>query len=201
MPLEQRVIHPIGVGRGCVPMDSAGNLAINIPNELECVTNGTLANIIRQLSSLSRYAEDLFAAILQSASGLVVRSAALQTRIERLSVRVVSLDSSVEEVSLQDIHLRKAFKSNQTFDQQVVSRDSIPSALNNVYLRCAPPPPLNKLNSYRDDGKDGLKFYTDPNYFFDLWRQEMLDQTERVLQDRRKVPKKHNQSGIQLINN
>ena len=41
---------------------------------------------------------------------------------------------------------------------------------------------------YRDDGKDGLKFYTDPDYFFDLWRQEMLKDTERILNDKgRKV--------------
>ena len=40
----------------------------------------------------------------------------------------------------------------------------------------------------RDDGKDGLKFYTDPDYFFDLWRQEMLKDTERMLKDKgRKV--------------
>jgi hypothetical protein len=38
----------------------------------------------------------------------------------------------------------------------------------------------------RDDGKDGLKFYTDPNYFFDLWRQEMLKDTERMMHDRGK---------------
>ncbi|XP_045026273.1 wiskott-Aldrich syndrome protein family member 3 isoform X3 [Daphnia magna] len=35
-----------------------------------------------------------------------------------------------------------------------------------------------------DDGKDGLKFYTDPDYFFDLWRQEMLKDTERILNDK-----------------
>jgi WAS family protein len=169
-------------------MDSAGNLAINIPNELECVTNGTLANIIRQLSSLSRFAEDLFGSILSEASLLMVRSTNLQTRIDRLSHKVVSLDSSVEEVSLQDIHLRKAFKSGAQFDQQVVSRDSIPDAIERVYAKCDRPPALNKLNQYRDDGKDGLKFYTDPNYFFELWRQEMLADTEKALAGR-KVPK------------
>jgi WAS family protein len=78
MPLEQRVIEPICVSRGCVPMDSSGNLAINIPNELECVTNGTLANIIRQLSSLSRYAEDLFGGILHDATLLIARATSLQ---------------------------------------------------------------------------------------------------------------------------
>ncbi|KAJ3611122.1 hypothetical protein NHX12_021138, partial [Muraenolepis orangiensis] len=36
------------------------------------------------------------------------------------------------------------------------------------------PPPLNILSSYRDDNKEGLKFYTDPSYFFHLWKETML---------------------------
>ncbi len=39
---------------------------------------------------------------------------------------------------------------------------------------------------FREDGKDGLKFYTDPTYFFELWRQEMLKDTERMMHDRGK---------------
>ena len=42
------------------------------------------------------------------------------------------------------------------------------------------------FNFRREDGKDGLKFYTDPNYFFELWRQEMLKDTERMMHDRGK---------------
>ncbi len=38
----------------------------------------------------------------------------------------------------------------------------------------------------REDGKDGLKFYTDPTYFFELWRQEMLKDTERMMHDKGK---------------
>ena len=140
-------------------------------------------------------------------------------------------------VSLQDIHLKKAFRSNQSFDQQVVARDTMPKAMQEAYMACDKPPPLDKLNPYRysfttllqqkllvactqharcnlptafygpcfcvhtcqwngnlslcffnrrEDGKDGLKFYTDPNYFFELWRQEMLKDTERMMHDRGK---------------
>ncbi|RWS26687.1 hypothetical protein B4U80_04527, partial [Leptotrombidium deliense] len=179
MPLEQRVVSPICVSRGTLPLDSQGNLAIAIPNELECVTNGTLANLIRQLSSLSRYAEDLFAGIVNESTLLIARSTSLQGRIERLSVKVTQLDSTVEEVSLHDIHLRKPYKSCNNYDQQVVSRSTMSHSILEKYQTCDKPPPLDKLNPYRDDGKDGLKFYTDPNYFFELWRQEMLKETER----------------------
>lgn len=39
---------------------------------------------------------------------------------------------------------------------------------------------------YREDGKDGMKFYTDPDYFFNLWRLEMLKDTEKMMHDRGK---------------
>lgn len=64
----------------------------------------------------------------------------------------------------------------------------MPTAMLETYSSCDKPPPLDKLNCYRDDGKDGLKFYTDPNYFFELWRQEMLNDTERMMHDRGKKP-------------
>lgn len=52
-------------------------------------------------------------------------------------------------VSLQDMHMRKAFKSSVVFDQQVVSRDTMPSAMLEQYTQCDKPPPLQKLNPYR----------------------------------------------------
>jgi WAS family protein len=59
--------------------------------------------------------------------------------------------------------------------------------MSKTFLLCDKPPPLDKLNKYRDDGRDGLKFYTDPSYFFDLWRQEMLKDTERAIDRGKKV--------------
>ena len=55
----------------------------------------------------------------------------------------------VVSVSLQDIHMRKAFKSSVVFDQQVVSRDTMPTAMLETYHQCDTPPPLDKLNVYR----------------------------------------------------
>ncbi|BES92776.1 Hypothetical protein motif [Nesidiocoris tenuis] len=189
MPLPKRQIEPVHVSRGTIPDE------IGFPNELEAVTNGTLANAVRQLSSLSRHAEDLFAELTRDSRGIAARASSLQARLDRLSVKVTQLDSTVEEVSLQDIHMRKAFKSSIVFDQQVVSRDTMPTAMLEVYKLCDKPPPLDKLNPYRDDGKDGLKFYTDPDYFFDLWRQEMIKDTERMMHDRGKKPKPRKEEG------
>ena len=65
-----------------------------------------------------------------------------------------------------------------------------------TYQMCDKPPPLDKLNCYRDDGKDGLKFYTDPNYFFDLWRQDILQETEKKMNDRYKQKHKPKSSEV-----
>ena len=143
MPLPKRVISPVFVSRDTLPEH------LQLTNDLEGVTNGSLANIIRQLSSLSRHAEDLFGELYKETENLQIRSSSLQARIDRLAVKTTQLDSTVEEVSLQDIHLRKAFRSNLVFDQQVVSKATIPSAMADTYLQCDKPPPLDKLNVYR----------------------------------------------------
>ncbi|XP_044760684.1 wiskott-Aldrich syndrome protein family member 2 [Coccinella septempunctata] len=189
MPLPKRVIEPVHITRGTLPED------FPLPSELEAVTNGTLANTVRQLSSLSKHAEDLFGELARDAQQLYDRSNSLQARIDRLAIKVTQLDSNVEEVSLQDIHMRKAFKSAVVFDQQIFSRATMPTAMLETYNSCDKPPPLDKLNCYRDDGKDGLKFYTDPNYFFELWRQEMLIDTERMMHDRGKKPHRPRTAG------
>lgn len=50
---------------------------------------------------------------------------------------------------------------------------------------------LNAL-VHRDDKKDGLKFYTDPSYFFDLWKEKMLQDTE----DKRKEKRRQKVRGL-----
>lgn len=118
-------------------------------------------------------------------------------------------------VSLQDINMRKAFKSSTIQDQQVVSRTSISNPVMERYQGCDKPPPLNILTPYRwvfltkirgprvsapacllppadcfphcrDDKKDALKFYTDPSYFFNLWKEKMLQATEDKRKEKRR---------------
>lgn len=47
---------------------------------------------------------------------------------------------------------------------------------------------VNLFNLYlcRDDHKEALKFYTDPSYFFDLWKEKMLQDTEDKRKEKRK---------------
>ncbi|XP_039603856.1 wiskott-Aldrich syndrome protein family member 1 isoform X2 [Polypterus senegalus] len=178
MPLVKRNIEPRHLCHTALPQ--------GIKNELECVTNFSLANIIRQLSSLSKFAEDLFGELFNEAHSFSFRVNSLQERVDRLSVSVTQLDPKEEELSLQDITMRKAFRSSTIQDQQLFDRRTLPIPLQETYDICEQPPPLNILTPYRDDGKEGLKFYTNPSYFFDLWREKMLQDTE----DKRKEKKK-----------
>ncbi|KAL0615210.1 Wiskott-Aldrich syndrome protein family member 3 [Plecturocebus cupreus] len=86
----------------------------------------------------------------------------------------------------RDINMKKAFKSSTVQDQQVVSKNSIPNPVADIYNQSDKPPPLNILTPYRDDKKDGLKFYTDPSYFFDLWKEKMLQDTEDKRKEKRR---------------
>nr|XP_055056801.1 actin-binding protein WASF3 [Misgurnus anguillicaudatus] len=178
MPMIKRNIEPQNLCKGSLPE--------NISNELECVSNNSLSTIIRQLSSLSKHAEDVFSELFNEANTFYVRANGLQDRINRLAIKVTQLDSSVEEVSLQDINMCKAFKSSTVQDQQVVTKSSVPKPMAEIYDSCDRPPPLDILTAYRDDNIDGLKFYTDPSYFFDLWKEKMLQDTE----DKRKEKQK-----------
>lgn len=184
MPLVTRCIEPRFLCRGAVPE--------GVASELECVTNSTLASVVRQLGCLSRHAEDVFGLLFSEASSVSLRMSSLQERVDSLSVKVTQLDSTVEEVSLQDINMRKAFRGSTIQDQQVVCRASILRPLLETYEHCDPPPPLHKLTPYRDDGKDGMKFYTDPSYFFSLWREKMLQATENKRKEKRRHKEQKN---------
>ncbi|XP_044145201.1 wiskott-Aldrich syndrome protein family member 1 [Bufo gargarizans] len=184
MPLVKRNIDPRHLCHTVLPR--------GIKNELECVTNISLANIIRQLSSLSKYAEDIFGELFNEAHTFSFRVNSLQERVDRLSVSVTQLDPKEEELSLQDITMRKAFRSSTIQDQQLFDRKTLPIPLHETYELCEHPPPLNILTPYRDDGKQGLKFYTNPSYFFDLWKEKMIQDTE----DKRKEKRKQKQKNI-----
>lgn len=97
MPLPKRVVEPVHVARNTVTQAGSYGATGSISNELEAVTNGTLANTVRQLSSLSKQAEDMFGELVREAHSLTVRVNSLQIRLDRLSVNTKQLDSTGEE--------------------------------------------------------------------------------------------------------
>lgn len=53
----------------------------------------------------------------------------------------------------------------------------------------------------REDGKEALKFYTDPSYFFDLWKEKMLQDTKDIMKEKRKHRVRHKHANTQKISN
>jgi len=89
MPLVKRTVEPKHISR--IVVDK------NIHNELECVSNSTLANMIRQLSSLSAHAEDLFTELYHETCYSFSRMAQLNDRVSRLKITITQLNHTVEE--------------------------------------------------------------------------------------------------------
>ena len=93
----------------------------------------------------------MFSIILGKFDGITKK--AYQIKLGFYRTLAVILKSNIYSncvlVSLQDIQLRKAFRSSQAFDQQVVSRDTMPKAMLEAYMACDKPPSLDKLNPYR----------------------------------------------------
>ncbi len=76
------------------------------------------------------------------------------------------------------MNMQKAFKMTIHNDSQVTARSTIPDAMYETYVNSEPVPDLNSLNEFRSDGKSSLKFYTDPTYFFELWKNKMNKELE-----------------------
>lgn len=205
MPLVKRAIEPVFISRA--PLDPS------VSNELEGVSLNTFAGIIRQLSNLSWHAENLFGELFNEANVINQRANSLRNKISDIRANVERLDPVVERgktmvistinlllnmvtltvkcqivfcftVSVEDIVNANHFKSSQESSQQILHRITLPTALKEVYGSCAEPPNLNEFTQYRDDSKEGLKFYTDSDYFVRLWVEETTKQTEKR---RRKV--------------
>ncbi|TKC44083.1 hypothetical protein EI555_008123 [Monodon monoceros] len=98
---------------------------------------------------LGKYAEDIFGELFNEAHSFSFRVNSLQERVDRLSVSVTQLDPKEEELSLQDITMRKAFRSSTVQDQQLFDRRTLPVPLQETYDVCEQPPPLNILTPYR----------------------------------------------------
>lgn len=87
--MVKRTVEPIYIGRA--PLDK------NVKNELEGVVVNSLAGVIKQLSSISKHAENLFGDLISEANSIFQRSASLNQRVEMLYQKTSRLDSTSRE--------------------------------------------------------------------------------------------------------
>ena len=99
MPLVKRTIEPKHISHVVVEK--------SIHNELECVSNASWANVIRQLSSLSDHAEDLFTELYHETCYTFSRMAQLNDRVGRLKIKITQLNHTAEEGNFIISHVRE----------------------------------------------------------------------------------------------
>jgi WAS family protein len=97
MPFPIGVVQPVFVARNVVNQASSYGVTDSKLNELEVFSNCTLANIIRQLSSISKQAEGMFGKLTREAQSLSVRANSLQIRLDRLSINTKQLNIDDDE--------------------------------------------------------------------------------------------------------
>lgn len=118
------------------------------------------------------------------ASATIQRTNVLTKRVTSLKERTSKLNPTVEEVSLDDIGAYKPFKSNSTKDPSFSHQR--PKAVVDVYNSGQPVPAFSRLNQFRDDGKDCVKMYTNPDFFFELWSNQIKKEVNEKKPKRKK---------------
>ena len=55
------------------------------------------------------------------------------------------------------------------------------------------------FQKYRDDNKDPLKIYTNPDYFFELWRENLQKEMEKARQERKDKKRRAKEKEKELV--
>ena len=193
MPLVKRHVEPVKLANRKIPNNSS--------NELELVTNSTLSGTLNQLSSLSFYAQDVFAELGVEVQEIGERIDSMQHRVQEVDNRVSVLSQGGKDIKNNSNNTSSPRKNNNNnTTARVLDRSTMPEEMLNYYnTTCQPPPNLNIFDSCRPDNdpvSNSLKLYTDPDFFFELWRDK-IQQANRMDLQRRQKNKKRNVSRMQ----
>lgn len=192
MPLQQYEIIPNKVSNGFVPENEL--------SVLECTSNMTLANLIRQLGSLSDQSSQIFENLNIDAKNILDRTKILNGRLENLKDKCSKLDYKTESsTKFENYYDAKLYKSPVNFDQKMFSKESMSERMRMLYDNADPPPQLSQFNKYwynlnirfkkpsilkrtfltkRDNDVDALKMYSDPSFFFNFWISGLIQENE-----------------------
>ncbi|VEL20943.1 unnamed protein product, partial [Protopolystoma xenopodis] len=171
MPLPKYAVQPVRISHVSVPSF--------VQNELEYVANATFSNLMRQMSSISQMAGDMFKELTSELSLLAERTMKLKSRIVQLHEDIHVLKNFDEDLSVgvQNLSM-EPYVSDKPSDSQVLAHTTLPPSMEIRYSNADPPPAFHTIDCLRDDGKISMKLYSDPSFFFDLWSEEMLQETK-----------------------
>jgi hypothetical protein len=147
MPFTKYQVEPTKIAANKVPSTELAS------NTLESISNSTLVNIIKQLSSLSEHCVNLFDDLGREACRINERSINLQKRIENLRTHVNKVNADEDENNLKSMDdqllMVEKFNRNIKMDQKLFLKSEMPVFLQELYEKAEPPPQLDQFDKFR----------------------------------------------------
>lgn len=186
MPFVQRQVSPIFLAKGDPQgVDSLADGNINVLN-----------NIIHQLSDLSDHATDIINNITVQCENINQRTDAIVNRVKNVATTINDVPTDVKvDASVIDDPIRAFDK----LEGQLFTSSTRPKSIVELYNKAGGLPNFDLLQPYRDDDEINKNFYSNPNYFLELWKKQFEEaalaerQKRREQRRARKEAKKENQ--------
>lgn len=177
MPLPKYTIRPSHISLVTMPPI--------IDNELEFVSNETFCNLMHRMASVVNVASEIFSELSSDLTSLMSRLCNVEQRVGSISAAGKGLPTSEEFLTVGLQNPLVPYASQRQEASEVLHGNTKPACMRTYYEQAQPPPPLDVMDDLRDDNKTTSRLYSDSKFFFELWRQEMLDDYKG-----KKTPKK-----------
>jgi len=144
MPFPVRPIHPTHLSNGELPE--------TVDDQLECVTNATLAQAMRQLACLLRQADDLFLDLGTQCNNINQTTVRINKRVERLREKVENYNPKKAKLPAGDLgtfsKLKVHFKTEYPIETNLFTKENRTQAIKTLYSQAGDG---NETKVNRDD--------------------------------------------------
>ena len=185
MPLLTHQIQPVNVSNVKVRSSE--------PNELECISNATLANVMRQLTDLGNASVRIFGELTRDAARLHTRTSAFGARLVDLRAKLrdaeLKLNDSDDNDESEDGHepeedrepdvmanLTEKFRTRYRVEHTVCTRDNMSEHLRMLYEQAEKPPDFAQFDALRTDANHSMHFYSNPEYYYERLQAQIRRQ-------------------------
>jgi len=131
MPFPVRPIHPTHLSNRELPP--------NVDNQLECVTNATLAQAMRQLACLLRQADDLFLDLGTQCNNINQTTLRINKRVAKLKEKVDNYNPKKEKLPAGDLgtfsKLKVHFKTEYPIETNLFTKGNRSQAIKTLYTK------------------------------------------------------------------
>ena len=194
MPFIQRQVSPVFLAKGD-------------PQGVDSLADGNiivLTNIIHQLSDLSDHATDIINNITVQCENINHRTDTIVNRVKNVAATINDIPTDVKvDASITE----DPYRGVDNLDGQLFTSSTRPQSMLELYDRADGLPNFDLLQPYRDDDLIIRNFYSNPNYFLELWKKEFEEATIAERQKRkeqrraRKEAKKGNKKPKRKVHN